>query len=192
MINWSYILERNAEKFPDKEAIVYQDKRFTHKEVDQRVNSLAKGLLDLGIGKGDVVALLLYNCSEFLEITFAVNKIGAVWLPMNFRLAGAELAYIMNNSQAKMLISQKEFTEVIGNIKKEAPLVKHYIGVAGDLPEDWKSYDEIVAANMGAYVPNESVGPDDLARLMYTSGTTAYPKGVMLTYGNLYWKNISR
>jgi len=191
MINWSYILERNAEKFPDKEAVIFQDRRLTYKEINERVNSLAKGLLDLGIRKGDIVAILLFNCSEFLEITFAVNQVGAIWLPLNFRLAGEELSYILNDAQAKMLFSQKEFREVIGAIKKDVPLVKEYVGVGEDVPENWKSYDEIVKTNLGSVVPHESVEVDDLSRLMYTSGTTAHPKGVMLTYGNLYWKNIS-
>lgn len=191
MINWSYVLERNAEKFPDKEAVIFQDTRLTYKEINERVNGLAKGLLDSGIRKGDIVAILLYNCAEFLEITFAVNKIGAIWLPLNWRLVGPELSYILNNAQAKMLISQQEFSEVIEFIKKDLPSVKEYIGVGKDVPEDWKSYDEIVSTNLGSVVPHESVELDDLSRLMYTSGTTAHPKGVMITYGNLYWKNIS-
>jgi len=80
-MNWSYVVETNAEKFPDKEAILYQERRIPYRELNDRVNGLAKGLLDLGIGKGDIVAILLYNCSEYIEITFAANKIGAVWLP---------------------------------------------------------------------------------------------------------------
>lgn len=190
MINWSYILEKNAEKYPDKEAIVFQDRRLTYKELNERVNSLAKGLLDLGIRKGDIVALLLYNCAEFMEITFAVNKVGAIWLPLNWRLVGEELSYILNDAQAKMLISEKAFSEVIEPVKKNVPLVKEYVGIGKDVPEGWQSYDGIVNSNLGAVVSHESVEMDDLSRLMYTSGTTAHPKGVMLTYGNLYWKNI--
>ena len=191
MNNWSYVLERNAERYPDKEAIIFQDTRLTYKEVNERVNSLARGLLDLGIKKGDVVALLLYNCAEFLEITFAVNKVGAIWLPLNWRLVGEELSYILNDAQAKMLISEKQFAEVIGAIKKDVPLVKGYVGVGKDVPEGWKGYDEIVSANPGSVVPHEPVELEDLSRLMYTSGTTAHPKGTMITYGNLYWKNVS-
>lgn len=191
MINWSYILEKNAEKYPDKEAIIFQDTRLTYKEINERVNSLAKGLLDLGVRRGDIVALLLYNCAEFMEIIFAVNKVGAIWLPLNWRLVGEELSYILNDAQAKMLISEKEFREVIEPVKKHIPLVKEYVGVGKDVPEGWRSYEEIVNSNLGAVVPHELVEMDDLSRLMYTSGTTAHPKGVMITYGNLYWKNIA-
>lgn len=191
MINWSYILERNAAKFPDKEAIIFQERRLTYKEINERVNRLAKGLLDSGMRRGDIVAILLYNCAEFLEITFAVNKIGAIWLPLNWRLAGPELSYILNDAQAKMLISQKEFSQVIESVKKELPSIKGYIGIGKDVPQGWKSYDEIVRTNSGSVVPHADVELDDLSRLMYTSGTTAHPKGAMITYGNLYWKNIS-
>jgi len=189
-MNWSHVLETNAEKFPDKEALVYEDRRITYRELTDRVNGLAKGLLNLGIGKGDIVAILLYNCSEYIEATFTVNKIGAVWLPLNFRLAGPELAYILNNAEAKMLISEKDFGETIEKIRREIPNVAHYIAVGGEIPKGWQSYDELIGENLGADVDHAVVELDDLHRLMYTSGTTAYPKGVMLTYGNLYWKNI--
>ena len=189
-MNWSYVLETNAEKFPDKEAVVYGDRRITYRELNGRVNGLAKGLLDLGIGKGDIVAILLFNCPECIEITFAVNKIGAVWLPLNFRLVGAELSYILNNAEAKALISENDFSKTIQEINKEIPTVNKYIAVGEEGPGDWERYDELVEKNFGAEVDHADVELDDLHRLVYTSGTTAHPKGVMLTYGNLYWKNI--
>jgi len=189
-MNWSYVLQANAEKFPDKEAIVYEDRRITYRELNDRVNRLAKGLLDLGIRKGDIVAILLYNCSEYIEITFAANKIGAVWLPLNFRLAGAELSYILNNAEAKMLISEKDFGETIEKIKTQIPGVTKYIAVGEECPKGWERYDELVKKDLGADVGHVVVELDDLHRLIYTSGTTAHPKGVMLSYGNLYWKNI--
>jgi len=189
-MNWSYVLEGNAEKFPGKEALVYEDRRIIYRELNDRVDGLAKGLLDLGVGKGDIVAMLLYNCSEYIEITFAVNKIGAIWLPLNFRLAGAELAYILNNAEAKMLISEKDFGQTIERVKGEIPTVNTYIAVGEEGPKGWEGYENLVRKNLGAEVDHALVELDDLHRLMYTSGTTAHPKGVMLTYGNLYWKNI--
>jgi fatty-acyl-CoA synthase len=189
-MNWSYVVETNAEKFPDKEAILYQERRIPYRELNDRVNGLAKGLLDLGIGKGDIVAILLYNCSEYIEITFAANKIGAVWLPLNFRLAGPELSYILDNAKAKVLISEKDFGETTEKIRTQIPGLTHYIAVGEECPKGWDRYDELVEKNLGADVGHAAVELDDLHRLMYTSGTTAHPKGVMLTYGNLYWKSI--
>jgi fatty-acyl-CoA synthase len=190
-MNWSYVLERNAENFPDKEALIYEGRRLTYKEVLKRVDALAKGLQELGIKKGDVVAILLYNCSEYIEITFAVNKLGGIWLPLNYRLAGPEIGYVLNHSETKILISEAEFSPMIQEIQKDIPGVKNLIAVGKEIPQGWVSYDSIVNENKGATVSHALVDLEDLQRLMYTSGTTAHPKGVMITYANLYWKNIA-
>jgi len=120
-MNWSYVLEGNVEKFPDKEAVIFEGRRLTYKQLGERVDGLAQGLRQLGLRRGDIVAMLLLNCSEYLEVTFAVNKLGAVWLPMNYRLAGPEVTYILNHSEAKMLISEKEFEPLIQGIRKDIP-----------------------------------------------------------------------
>jgi fatty-acyl-CoA synthase len=190
-MNWSYVLKQNAESFPDKECLIGLGKRFTYRQLDQRVDSLAQGLMDLGLGKGDIVAVLLYNCCEYMEITFAVNRIGAVWLPLNFRLAGEEFHYILENAGAKGLITEPEFVPVISSIRKDLPELKHYFLLGTDVPKGWIDYDQLVDANRGSCPSPADVEMDDLHRLMYTSGTTAHPKGVMITYGNLYWKNFA-
>ncbi len=190
-MNWSQILEANAKKYPDKEAIIFEGKRISYNELNKRVNSLAKGLLDLNIGKGDIVALLLYNCPEFIEATYAVNKIGAIWLPLNFRLAGEELAYILNNAGAKLLITEPDFHKTILDVQEKLPCIRNYISLDKTLPPGWLNYDAILSKNPEIKVPDTEIELDDLQRLMYTSGTTAYPKGAMITYGNFYWKNVS-
>lgn len=190
-MNWSYTVDKNAQEYPDKEAVVYEDRRITYRQLNERVNALAKGLLDMGVGRGDVVAILLYNCSEFIEITFAANKIGAIWLPLNWRLAGEEIAYVLNHAEAKVIFSEMDFSQLISGIGGKLPLIKQYVGVGKDMPPGWQSYDSIIAKNLGSRVPEARVEWDELHRLMYTSGTTAHPKGVMLTYGNLHWKNAA-
>jgi acyl-CoA synthetase (AMP-forming)/AMP-acid ligase II len=189
-MNWSYVLEGNVEKFPDKEAVIFEGRRLTYKQLGERVDGLAQGLRQLGLRRGEIVAILLLNCSEYLEVTFAVNKLGAVWLPLNYRLAGPEVTYILNHSEAKMLISEKEFETLIQGIRKDIPGVQKLIGVGKEVPAGWVSYDGLVEDHKRVNVPHALVELDDLHRLMYTSGTTAHPKGVMITYGNLYWKNI--
>ncbi len=190
-MNWSYVLEQNARNNPQKEAVIFEDRRITYGELDRRVNALAKSFLDLGLKRGDVVALLVYNCPEFIETGFAANKIGALWLPMNFRLAAEELVYILNHADVKAIISEAEFQPVLDSIKGRLPLVNTFIAVGKNIPAGWQSYDGLVNKNLGAYVPNAEVELEDLERLMYTSGTTAHPKGVMITYGNFHWKNLS-
>ena len=189
-MNWSHVLKYNAERYPDKECIIGLGKRFTYMELDKRVDSLAQGLMNMGLGKGDIIGILLYNCCEYMEITFAVNRIGAVWLPLNFRLAGAEFDYILNHAEAQALITEPEFMPVISSIRDRLPMVKHLFLLGRDIPQGWLSYEDLITKNQGANPPHAEVGLDDLHRLMYTSGTTAHPKGVMLTYGNLYWKNV--
>ena len=102
----------------------------------------------------------------------------------------AQVGYILNHSEAKMLISEKEFEPLIQGIQKDLPGVQKFIGVGKEVPAGWESYDGLVETNKGAKVPHALAELDDLHRLMYTSGTTAHPKGVTITYGNLYWKNI--
>ena len=189
-MNWSYILEQNAENNPDKECLIGLGKRYTYSQIEERVRSLAQGLRDLGLGKGDIIAILLYNCCEYIEMTFAVNRIGAAWLPLNFRLAGEEFHYILENAEAKALITEPEFLPVISPLRERLPELKHCILFGSDVPDGWARYDDFIENNRGSNPPHADVEIDDIHRLMYTSGTTAYPKGVMLTYGNLYWKNI--
>ena len=190
-MNWSYILEANVARFPSKEAIIFEGRRITYKQLGERVDALAKGLQQLGLRRGDIVAILLLNCSEYFEINFAVNKLGGIWLPLNYRLAGPEVTYILNHSGARMLISEKQFEPLIQEIRKDIPGVQKLIAVGKEVPSGWESYDRLIETNRGAKAEHAQVELEDLHRLMYTSGTTAHPKGVMITYGNLYWKNIS-
>ncbi|MBT4092090.1 MAG: long-chain fatty acid--CoA ligase [Deltaproteobacteria bacterium] len=190
-MNWSFVIEKYAKECPDKEAIIFEDRRITYRQLNERVNALARGLLDFGIKKGDVAAILLNNCLEFLEVTFAVNKIGAVWLPLNYRLTGEELTYLLNHGDAKILFSEMGFNETLAGIKEKLPMVNQCIGVGKAVPSGWESYDGIIERYSGSEVEHAQVDMDDLERLMYTSGTTSRPKGVMLTYGNFIWKHLS-
>jgi O-succinylbenzoate-CoA ligase len=189
-MNWSLILKRNAETYPEKECLIGMGKRFTWSQVYDRVNSLAQGFLDLGLGKGDIIAILLNNCLEYIELTFAINQIGATWLPLNYRLSAPEFQYILDHAEAKALITEQEFIPTISSIKDKLPSLKHRIILDSNSQKGWSSYNDIIEKNYGSKPTHADVELDDLHRLMYTSGTTAYPKGVMLSYGNLYWKNI--
>jgi len=170
--------------------MVYEDRRMTCAMLHGRVSALADAFLKLGLGRGDIVAILLYNCPEFYETAFAANRIGAVFLPLNYRLAGEEFAYILDHSGAKAIVTEAEFHAVIGGIRDKIPGVRHFISLEDTVPEGWVPYRQLVEGSLGADVPDAEVELDDLHRLMYTSGTTDRFKGVMITYGNLYWKNI--
>ncbi|WP_126426314.1 acyl-CoA synthetase [Brevibacillus marinus] len=189
-LNFSSIITRGAVNEPDKVVMTYRDKRYTYRSLQDRVSALAQGLLNLGIGKGDIVGILLYNCSEFFEIIFAANRIGAIFLPLNFRLAADEIAYILAHAEAKAIISEEAFHETLESIRDRLPSLQHYITLAQQGAAGWVPYEQLLETNLGADVPDAHVELQDLHRLMYTSGTTSRPKGVMITYENLYWKNI--
>ncbi|MCF8129960.1 MAG: long-chain fatty acid--CoA ligase [Deltaproteobacteria bacterium] len=189
-MNWSYILKRNAEVYPDKICLIGSEKRWTYRQLYERTNSLAQGLRDLGVRQGDIVAVLLLNCCEYIEITFAVNQIGAVWLPLNFRLAEAEFQYILENAGAVTLITEGAFVPTAVSLSEKLPGLKQMIVLGSEAPGGSHSYEDLVERNLGTRTFHAEVEEDSLHRLIYTSGTTAHPKGVMITYGNLYWKNI--
>lgn len=189
-LNFASIIRHWSTVYPDKEVVVYGEKRYTYKQFNERISALAAGLRDLGVNKGDRVAILLYNCSEFLEIAFAVNRLGAVFLPLNYRLAPDELDYIINHAEAKMVISESEFHSHIDSIRDNLKNVEHCISLSPETKSGWHSYESLINSNLGVDVPDAEVELQDMHRLMYTSGTTSRPKGVMITYENLYWKNI--
>ncbi|WP_326565602.1 long-chain fatty acid--CoA ligase [Amycolatopsis rhabdoformis] len=187
MSNFATILDHNTGRAPDKVVLSQGPRTLTNRELLTRVDALAAGLADLGLGRGDVVALLLYNHLEFLEAVFAVNRVGAAFLPLNYRLSPEEWRYILEHSGSVALLTEPEFQSAVDGLP--LPGLKHRLLLGGDAP-GWTAYEDLVTANLGRTVEPASVGADDLQRLMYTSGTTSRPKGVQITHGNLVWKNL--
>ncbi|WP_031468465.1 acyl-CoA synthetase [Sciscionella sediminilitoris] len=185
MYNFAAVLDHNTGRYPDKTVLTMGGTRLTNRDLHSRVNALAASLLELGIAQGDNVALLMYNHVEFVETILALNRIGAAFLPLNYRLSPAEWEYILGNAEASAIVTEEEFADVVAEI----PLAQRILlgrGRAG-----WKSYDELIARNLGARVPVVPVEPHDLQRLMYTSGTTSRPKGVCISHDNLLYKNLA-
>jgi acyl-CoA synthetase (AMP-forming)/AMP-acid ligase II len=154
-----------------------------------RTARLAGGLAASGVGAGDVVGLLSYNCPEVLETIFAANHLGAIAMPINWRLAGPEVRYLLEHSGARAFVCDPDLLDLGSEATQglEAPLVRATVhDVAAD---GWRSLAELRGA--GAPAPRAAVGADDVHRLMYTSGTTGRPKGVMITHANLAWKNLA-
>jgi fatty-acyl-CoA synthase len=192
MFNLARSLDRNADRAPHEDAVIFGDARLTHRELLDRVSALTAGLADAGIGKGDIVALLMSNRPEFLESALAVNRAGAAFLPLNVRLAEPEIAYIIGHAGASAIVTETAFAPAAAaaSSRLAAPLTMVTAGKGedGDLPG--RDYESLLAAHRGAAVPAAEVGESDLHRLMYSSGTTAHPKGVPITYGNFCWKTI--
>ena len=177
------MIARNARKFPDREALIYGDTRLTYKQFNARINQLAHALLDLGIIKGSKVAILAFNCNQFMEAYFALAKIGGVAVPLNFRLHGEELKYILNHSEAEAFIMGEAFTEMVSGIQKDLPKVKNYVSITDKPVEGMLHYETWIAK----YTDDEPlilVEEDDPVFIMYTAGTTGRPKGAVLTHKN--------
>jgi fatty-acyl-CoA synthase len=173
-----------ARKTPEKEAFVHNENRCTYLQFNERINKLANGLTELGIRKGDKVAVLFLNCIEIVECYFAVSKLGAVVVPLNFRLVARELTYQIEHSDSAVLIFGEQYVKTINSIKQNIPNVEEYICVCQKSPPGIRSYEDFLQAQ-SADDPLVAVSDDDPAFIMYTSGTTGKPKGVVLTHKNL-------
>ncbi len=172
-----------AQVKPDEEAIAYLGRSFTWAQFDDRVRRLAGALAARGIGRGDVVAFLDKNHPACVETTLAAASLGAATAIINFRLAGDEIDYVLNDCGAKLIIVGKELRGCIDKIRDRLTHVEHVIEVT---PEgaDGDEYEAMLAAatpqGRGA-----DVVPDDVCVIMYSSGTTGNPKGIRLTQANL-------
>ncbi|TYQ09712.1 UNVERIFIED_ORG: acyl-CoA synthetase (AMP-forming)/AMP-acid ligase II [Gordonia westfalica J30] len=191
MINIATIVERNASRFPDRIAVIDGDRRVTHQELARRVRSVAHALQSMGVGRGDIVAVLLYNRIEFLEVMLAANRIGAAVMPMNYRLSPAEWAYMLGHSGAVAVLTEGEFESTVEGLWDRLPALSIRLTVSSRPPAGWTSYSALVTAHLGCSTVAVDVRGTELQRLMYTSGTTSRPKGVMLTHENILWKNLA-
>jgi acyl-CoA synthetase (AMP-forming)/AMP-acid ligase II len=192
MFNLTRSLDRNADRTPHEDAVIFRDARLTHLQLLDRVNALAAAFLEAGVGKGDIVALLMGNRPEFLESALAVNRVGAAFLPLNVRLAEPELEYIIRHAGAVAIVTEPGFAAPVAVIGARLATPWTVVMVDGDAGADADAagYESFLGSRLGASVPPTDVGEADLHRLMYSSGTTAHPKGVPITYGNFYWKTI--
>lgn len=168
-----------------------EDREFTNREFNERVNRMAHALTELGVVRGERVAALLLNSSEFLEIFFACAKTGAVMVPMNFRLAVPELSYIIGDSRPNALVYTSDFADNVKRLKKEHKGISHFLRHSGDeLPGDPLISD--FASEFPAHEPEpevEVVNSDPLV-IMYTSGTTGNPKGVIISHENILFDAV--
>lgn len=177
MVNLSAFIAFHARQRPEHPAIIYGDEWVSYHDFDQRIRRLASLLIQRGIGENDVVAVFMKNSPAFLEVAFAASHVGAVFLPVNFRLAAHELTHILTDAGAKLLFIDEELAstcQLDQDVVVVDAMAQHDSRCLSS--SDWP---------LPEAVPRRS---DQLFRLMYTSGTTARPKGVMHSYENFYWK----
>ena len=183
MILISDIPRKHAKLYPNDEALVFEEYRLTWRELDERVNRFANGLISMGIKRGDHVAILAQNSHRFMEYYYAVSRAGLVAVPLNWRLSNEELRHILDHSESKTLIAGEEYLETARTLRPQCPRIEHHISLDG--PADKMTDYETLLDNSS---PNPREGPcdeDAMFILMYTGGTTGLPKGVMISNRNL-------
>ncbi len=188
-INIGEFLTRRARLSPKHEGLVCNDLRLTFAQMNARANRLAAAMRRLGVGPGDRVALLALNEPEYFDLLFGLGKIGAILVPINYRLAAPEIVYILSDCGAQVLVFSKEYGEIVNSFRSQVPAVKP-IAIADNPPEWAASYPKLLEAESDAE-PELVGGGDDVLSILYTSGTTGRSKGAMLTHNNYYCTSVS-
>ena len=192
----SQVLRDTTEQFPERNAILDPSGvTLTYEQLSERVDQLARGMLELGVGKGDKVGLWMPNIPEWVVAYYAIARIGAVVVPMNTRYKTHEVEYILDNSEATTLFAVAAFAGIdyismIGDIRGDLPNLKHVI-VVGEPGADMHGFDETVDLGAGKLSDKlladreAQCAPGDNVFILYTSGTTGSPKGAMLSHHNI-------
>lgn len=182
-------MRRARRVYGNREAVVDGDLRLTYEQLFARCDRWSTILVDkLAVKPGDRVAYVAPNTHAQLESFYAVPQIGAVLVPINYRLAADELAYIIDHSGASVLCAHSEYLELLDGIRAQIPKVKHFVALEGTR-EGWLDYEAAIAATEPDFVRPE-IAETDLLTINYTSGTTARPKGVMITHRNAYLNSV--
>ncbi len=196
--NIGYIVRKRAAFTPEKGALIYEGNSITYKELNQSVNRVAHFLQELGLRKGDRIAVDLMNSPEFVYLYFAAAKLGLIFVPINFRLVGPAIEYHLNDCGARLLAFHDLFTPTIDSIRQSVPVeqnkflfVKSFTGRCFDCP-DWAVCYNVGTANQ----PFEEPEPDGVIHLndplaiIYTSGVTGNPKGVIVSHNQTFYKTF--
>ncbi|MFC1849232.1 class I adenylate-forming enzyme family protein [candidate division CSSED10-310 bacterium] len=183
-------ISKRAANYPDHLFLKDEELTLNNLEFNVRVNRMAHCLAKHGIVKGERVALLAENRTEFLEIFFGCAKLGAILVPLNFRLAVPELEYMIKDSEPVILIYTSDFFSQVEKIKKAELEIQYFLRIGNENSPDISVAEYSRGCSLEEPVPVENVINDDALAILYTSGTTGVPKGAILTHGNILFGAI--
>ena len=180
---------RRARKlYPRREAVVDGHVRLTYEEFFRRCDRWSAALQMFGVRQGDRVAYIAPNTHAQLESFYAVPQIGAVLVPINYRLTADDFVYLINHSGARVVCTHFDYLETVDNVRRQLSQVEHFVALEGERP-GWIDYEKTLAQSPVEFV-RPDIGESDLLTINYTSGTTSRPKGVMMTHRNAYLNSI--
>jgi fatty-acyl-CoA synthase len=182
------------EQFPNKLGVVCGEQRFTYAQFSERAARLAGALLAAGAKPGDRIAFLSTNCHRLLEAYYGVLEAGCVLLPLNIRLGPQELAFVLNDAQARFLFIEPPFFPLVDSFRTSVPSIGAFFLLDGQPQASWlapRNYDEVLSVSPPFHCDFTQIDEDSVAELFYTSGSSDRPKGVMLTHRNAYLHALS-
>jgi fatty-acyl-CoA synthase len=180
---------RRARKlYGEREAVIDGELRFTYEQFFDRCDRWSAVLQELGVANGDRVAYIAPNTHSQLESFYAVPQIGAVLVPINYRLTADDFAYLINHSGAEIVCAHADYLEAVDSVRSQLTGVKHFVALEGSA-DGWLDYEELIKESSGEFRRAE-IDENDLLTINYTSGTTSRPKGVMITHRNAYMNTV--
>ena len=194
-VPYDHLLRTAAERTPDRRAIIYHDLILTYREVLSMVNCIANGLHNMGMKKGDRICLFMTNRPEYTITFIAAASIGLVVSPMNPGYKEREIAYQLENSEARAILFQRELLPVLQLVmsQKSFPHLKHILVTGAQAPESMPEaipFARLMRESSPKHPPRVEISSDDVVALPYSSGTTGFPKGTLLTHRNLTSNNL--
>ncbi|MHC3003993.1 AMP-binding protein, partial [Gordonia sp. GN26] len=182
--HWNNQIKRHAFMNPEGAALKFQGEVTTWKELDERTRAFAAALTRRGVEFGDRILVVLLNRSEYVEAVLGANLIGAIPVPVNIRMSPAEIAFLVNDSGAKVVVTETLLAPLVDAVAASTNAIDHIVVVGGSDKDNHLDYEALVGED-SSDLPELDVPEETVALIMYTSGTTGKPKGAMLTHTNL-------
>ncbi len=179
-MNTAYFVSIPASIFPDQEILVFEDRRWTYGQLWQRVQQIGNALRSAGVGSGDRVAVLQTNSDDYVATYFATALIGGVFVPVNYRAKPIELKHILTTAKTKVLLAGDRYVELVNSLREELPTIQAYVALESE-NEGMIHFPKLLAA-ASSECEEAAIDDSETTILMYTSGTTSLPKGVMLSH----------